>query len=87
MVPGTRPSADVGALVVAFMAASAAGSAVPVPAGLGSTEAALVGVLVAAHVPAAHAVEVVLVFRLITFWLPAGVGVIATRHLRKVRAL
>ena len=87
MVPGPQPHAAVGALLVAFMAASAAGTAVPVPAGLGSTEAALVAVLVATGVPAPHAVEVVLIYRLITFWLPAAAGVIATRHLRQRAAI
>jgi uncharacterized membrane protein YbhN (UPF0104 family) len=87
MVPGPRPAAGLAALVVAFMLGAAAGSAVPVPAGLGSTEAALAAVVVGAALPAAHAVEVVLVFRLITFWLPAVAGVLATRTLYRRRAL
>jgi uncharacterized membrane protein YbhN (UPF0104 family) len=69
------------------MIGAAAGSAVPVPAGLGSTEAALVAVLVGLHVPAAHAVEEVLIFRTLTFWLPAIAGVLATRYLTKRNAL
>ena len=48
---------------------------------------ALTGVLLAAGVPLAHAVEVVLIFRLITFWLPAVAGVLATRHLHRRSAL
>jgi uncharacterized membrane protein YbhN (UPF0104 family) len=87
MVPGTHPSVTFAGLLVAFMIGAAAGSAVPVPAGLGSTEAALVAVLMSAHVPAGHAVEVVMIFRLITFWAPAVVGVFASRRLYRLAAL
>ena len=81
MVPGPTPTVSVGALLIGFMLGAATGSAVPIPAGLGSTEAALVAVLSAAHVPLAHAVEQVLIFRLITFWAPAVVGLFASRPL------
>ncbi len=87
MVPGPRPAAGLGALLIAFLVGAAAGSASPIPAGLGATEAALVAVLVGLHVPAAAAVQQVLIFRLITFWLPALVGIFATRHLRRCSAL
>jgi uncharacterized membrane protein YbhN (UPF0104 family) len=87
MVPGPQPQISTGGLLVAFMAGAAAGNAVPTPAGIGSAEVAFVGVLVAAHVPAGHALEVVIIFRLITFWLPAVVGVLATRHLRRTAAI
>jgi uncharacterized membrane protein YbhN (UPF0104 family) len=87
MTPGPQPQVSIGAIIVAYMVAAAAGTVVPIPAGLGSTEAALVGVLVAAQVPAAHAVQVTLVFRVITFWAPAAIGVLVTRHLRRVGAL
>ena len=87
MVPGPRPNESIGALIVAFMIGSAAGNAVPVPAGLGATEAALTGVLVAAAVPAAHAIEIVLLFRLITFWAPAAVGILTAAALRRRGAI
>ncbi len=87
MVPGPLPKAGLGALVIAFMLGTAAGTAIPLPAGLGSTEAALIAVLVSVHVPAAAAVQQVLIFRIITFWLPAGIGVFATHHLRRQAAL
>lgn len=87
MVPGPQPVAALGALLIAFLVGSAAGSASPLPAGLGSTEAALITVLVDLHGPAAAAVQQVLIFRLITFWLPALVGVFATRYLRRSAAL
>jgi uncharacterized membrane protein YbhN (UPF0104 family) len=87
MVPGPRPAAALGALLIAFMLGVAAGGALPVPAALGTTEAALIAVLVGVHVPAAAAVQQVLIFRIITFWLPAAVGIAATHHLRKRQAL
>ncbi|MEO8887967.1 MAG: lysylphosphatidylglycerol synthase transmembrane domain-containing protein [Jatrophihabitantaceae bacterium] len=87
MVPGPQPQLSTGALLVAYLAASAVGNAVPVPAGLGATELAYIGVLVTAHVPTPQAVEIVVIFRLITFWLPAVAGVLASRQLRRTAAL
>lgn len=81
MLPGPRPQAGLLVLVLAYLLGSAAGNAVPVPAGLGSTEAALVGLLVGLHVPAAHALAEVLVFRLIAFWAPAALGLFLSRRL------
>jgi uncharacterized membrane protein YbhN (UPF0104 family) len=87
MIAGPRPQASLGALLVGFMIGAAAGSAVPVPGGLGSTETALIGILVQLQVPASHAVEEVLIFRILTFWLPAALGLLATRRLHRLRAL
>ncbi|MGX7678617.1 lysylphosphatidylglycerol synthase transmembrane domain-containing protein [Jatrophihabitans sp. DSM 45814] len=87
LVPGPRPVAALGALLIAFMLGTAAGTALPIPAGVGTTEAALIAVLVGMHVPSALAVQQVLVFRVVTFWLPAAVGVFATHHLRRRAAL
>jgi uncharacterized membrane protein YbhN (UPF0104 family) len=87
MIPGPLPHASLGALLIGFMIGAAAGSAVPVPAGLGSTETALVAVLIEAHVAASRAVEEVLIFRVVTFWLPAALGVLALRKLNRRRAL
>jgi uncharacterized membrane protein YbhN (UPF0104 family) len=87
MIPGPRPHASLGALLIGFMIGAAAGSAVPVPAGLGSTETALAAILIEVQVPASYAVEEVLIFRILTFWLPAAVGLLATRRLNRRRAL
>jgi uncharacterized membrane protein YbhN (UPF0104 family) len=87
MVPGPQPTEKLGALLIGFMLAAAAGGVVPTPAGIGATEAAFVAVLVAARVPMIHAVEQVVIFRLMTFWLPAAVGVLATGWLRSRKAL
>jgi uncharacterized membrane protein YbhN (UPF0104 family) len=87
VVPGARPTIAAGGLLVAFMLAAAAGTSVPIPAGLGTTEAALIAVPVPAHVPAGHAVQVGLIFRLLTFWLPAVLGLLALPHLRRHHAI
>jgi uncharacterized membrane protein YbhN (UPF0104 family) len=87
MIPGPRPHTSLGALLVGFMIGAAAGSAVPVPAGVGSTEAALVSILIQVQVPTRYAVEEVLIFRILTFWLPAALGLLAMRQLRRRRAL
>lgn len=86
-LPGHRPDVSVGGLVIGFMVGAAASNSVPIPAGLGATETALIGVLVAADVPTAEAFDEVMIFRLITFWLPALLGIVAARRLRNAGAL
>lgn len=63
--------ARIGAL---FMIANTIGSAVPTPGGVGGLEAALTAALISGGVDAATAGAVVLVFRLLTFWLPTIPG-------------
>ena len=86
-MPGPRPAASIGALMIGFMIAAAASNSLPIPAGLGATEAALIAVLVLAHVPAAQAFEEVMIFRVITFWTPALLGLAVARRLRRAEAL
>lgn len=81
-IPGASPGTHVGLIICAYLLGAAAGNAVPTPAGVGSTEAALVAALVVAHVPASHALQSVLLFRLVTFWAPALAGLPAARALR-----
>jgi uncharacterized membrane protein YbhN (UPF0104 family) len=57
-------------VAVVYLAGAAIGSAAPTPGGLGALEAALVAGLVAASVDQGAALAAVLVFRLVTFWLP-----------------
>ncbi|HTZ42299.1 MAG TPA: lysylphosphatidylglycerol synthase domain-containing protein [Jatrophihabitans sp.] len=87
MVPGRVGHVGAGSLLVGFMFAAAAGNAVPMPAGIGSTETALIAVLVGTGVPTAHAVEVVVVYRILTFWLPPLFGLAAVRRLHRTGAL
>ncbi len=87
LTPAGLPSGDAGALMIGYMVAAAAGNLVPTPGGIGGVDAALVGVLLASGVPLAHAVATVLVFRLITFWAPALLGLCLVRGLRRRGAL
>ena len=57
-----------------YLTGSALGSIIPTPGGLGAVEAALTAGLTAAGVPGAVAVSAVLLFRLLTFWLPVPLG-------------
>lgn len=81
-VPGVRGDAF-GPLLALYLIGATAGAAIPTPAGVGSTEAALIATLAAANVPAAHAAQGVLLFRLMTFWAPIPVGIVSTRLLRR----
>jgi uncharacterized protein (TIRG00374 family) len=75
-----------GAAVV-YLTGSALGSLVPTPGGLGAVEAALAAGLTATGMAAATAVSAVLLFRLLTFWLPVPLGWGAFSYLRRRQAL
>jgi uncharacterized protein (TIRG00374 family) len=57
-----------------YMIANTVGSAVPTPGGVGGIEAALTAVLLSFGVDSATAAAIVLLFRLLTFWLPTVPG-------------
>lgn len=59
---------------VALLVGSAVGSAVPTPGGIGTVEAALVAALTASGQLVTVALPAVLIFRLVTVWLPVPVG-------------
>jgi undecaprenyl-diphosphatase len=69
--------ADLGFL---YLVGSSVGSAVPTPGGVGGVEAALIAVLTGAGVDNAVAAAAVVVFRLVTYWLPVLPGYIALRY-------
>lgn len=76
------------AVGVVFLTGQAIGSLVPTPGGLGAIEIALSGALTTiAHVPVAFALSAVLLFRLLTFWLPIPVGYLAIKYLQRQDAL
>jgi uncharacterized membrane protein YbhN (UPF0104 family) len=81
-VPGV-PTGSVGSLIALYLLGATAGAAVPMPAGVGSTEAALIAALATVHVPATQAATGVLLFRVMTFWAPVPAGVLSTRWLRR----
>jgi uncharacterized membrane protein YbhN (UPF0104 family) len=79
--------AALAAIAVVFLTGNALGSAVPTPGGLGAVEAALTAGLTAAGLPGAAAVTAVLIFRLVTFWLPVAIGWAALNYLQRQDAL
>lgn len=74
-------------LAVAYLAATVAVALVPTPGGIGSVEAALVVALVAVGGAAAVATAVVLVFRLITVWLPLLPGAVTLAALVRLKVI
>ena len=78
------PIAKIG---VVYLTGSAIGSIVPTPGGIGAVEAALTAGLTAAGVPGAAAASAVLLFRLVTFWLPIPFGWAALRYLEREQAV
>ena len=74
-------------IAVVYLTGSAIGSAVPTPGGLGAVEAALSAGLTAAGLPGATAISAVLLYRLVTFWLPVPVGWAALNYLQRHDAL
>lgn len=74
-------------VLAVYLGATALAVASPTPGGLGALEAALVAGLTALRIPAGAAVAGVLVFRLLTFWLPIAPGFIAFRYLQSRKAL
>lgn len=72
-----------GALVALYWVAVAAGTATPLPAFFGVTEAALISGLVLGGYTSLSATVAVLVFRGVTYWLPVPLGLWAGRTLRR----
>jgi uncharacterized protein (TIRG00374 family) len=80
-------SASVASVAVVYLTGSALGSLVPTPGGLGAVEAALTAGLRATGLAGAVAVSAVLLFRLLTFWLPVPAGWVALRYLERRQEL
>ncbi|GAA0945138.1 lysylphosphatidylglycerol synthase transmembrane domain-containing protein [Nonomuraea longicatena] len=78
---------DFTTVAVVFLTANAIGSAAPTPGGLGAVEVALSAGLTVAGVPAELATSSVLLYRLLTFWLPVLPGWAAFTYLQKHAAL
>ena len=70
-------------VTVVTMIGGTLASAAPTPGGVGAVEAALIGGLAAFGVPAAIAVPSVLLYRVLTCWLPVFVGWPVMRWLTK----
>ena len=80
-------SMDLTTVAVVFLTGNALGSAVPTPGGLGAVEGALSLGLTLAGLPAGTATSAVLLFRLLTFWLPVLPGWAAFTHLQRSEAI
>ena len=66
---------------VVYLAGSAISALSPTPGNLGATELAFTAGFVAIGVPPGPALAAVLLYRLLTFWLPILPGLVAYRHL------
>ena len=75
------------AIAVVYLAGSAIGSVAPTPGGLGAVEAALSAGLTAAGLDGTTAVSAVLLFRVVTYWLPVAPGWVAFQYLQRRNAL
>ena len=73
----------VSSAALVYLAGAALASAAPTPGGLGATEAALVAGLAVVSVEQRLAIPAVLLFRLVTFWLPILPGWIALTALQR----
>jgi glycosyltransferase 2 family protein len=80
-------SVSIASIAVVYLTSSAFGAIMPTPGGLGAVEAALTAGLTAAGLPGAAAVSAVLLFRLLTFWLPVPAGWVALNYLERHGAL
>ena len=74
-------------VAVVYLTGSALGSIIPTPGGLGAVEAALTAGLIATGMHGTIAASAVLLFRLLTFWLPVPFGWVALSYLERKQAL
>ncbi|MEV8631039.1 lysylphosphatidylglycerol synthase transmembrane domain-containing protein [Streptosporangium sp. NPDC051023] len=75
------------AVAIVFLAGNAIGSAAPTPGGLGAVEASLSVGLTLSGLPGEVATSAVLLFRLLTFWLPVLPGWASFTYLQRHEAL
>jgi glycosyltransferase 2 family protein len=78
---------SIAVIAVVYLAGATLGQAAPTPGGLGAVEAALAAGLTAGGLDAGIAVSAVLLYRLVTFWLPTIPGYWAFNWLTKKGAL
>ncbi|GAA3375250.1 lysylphosphatidylglycerol synthase domain-containing protein [Streptomyces sannanensis] len=74
-------------VAVVFLTANALGSAAPTPGGVGAVEVALTTALTIAGLSSGIATSAVLLYRLLTFWLPVLPGWLCFNHLTRKGAL
>jgi glycosyltransferase 2 family protein len=74
-------------VAVVYLTGYALGSIIPTPGGLGAVEAALTAGLIATGMHGTAAASAVLLFRLLTFWLPVPFGWAALSYLERHDAI
>jgi len=75
-------------IAVVYLTGNAVGSIVPIPGGIGAVETAMsLGLTAAGLHPGGTAIAAVLLFRTVTFWLPAPAGWAAFNYLQRKGAL
>ncbi|MFF7972073.1 lysylphosphatidylglycerol synthase domain-containing protein [Streptomyces sp. NPDC007905] len=80
-------SLSIASVAVVFLAGNALGSAAPTPGGVGAVEASLTLGLIAVGLPKEVAAPAVLLFRLLTLWLPVLPGWLTFNQLTRKGAL
>ncbi|MGW0595115.1 lysylphosphatidylglycerol synthase transmembrane domain-containing protein [Streptosporangium sp. NPDC002607] len=80
-------SLNFAAVAIVFLAGNAIGSAAPTPGGLGAVELSLSVGLTLSGLSGEVATSAVLLFRLLTFWLPVLPGWASFAHLQRQEAL
>ncbi|MEV7238271.1 lysylphosphatidylglycerol synthase transmembrane domain-containing protein [Streptomyces sp. NPDC051020] len=81
------PQLSYASIAVVFLAGNALGSAAPTPGGMGAVEGALTLGLIAVGLPKEVAAPAVLLFRLMTLWLPVLPGWLCFNRLTRKGAL
>ncbi|MFG2328877.1 lysylphosphatidylglycerol synthase domain-containing protein [Streptomyces sp. NPDC048604] len=84
---GEAETLSFASVAVVFLAGNAIGSAAPTPGGIGAVEGALTFGLVAVGLPLDVATPAVLLYRLLTLWLPVLPGWVCFNWLTKKEAL
>jgi glycosyltransferase 2 family protein len=77
----------IASIAVVYLTGNAVGSIVPIPGGIGAVETAMSLGLTAAGLRGGTAIAAVLLFRTVTFWLPAPAGWAAFNYLQRKGAL
>lgn len=80
-------SLSLASVAVVFLAGNALGSAAPTPGGVGAVEATLTVGLIAIGLPKEVAAPAVLLYRLLTLWIPVLPGWLFFNHLTRKGAL
>jgi uncharacterized protein (TIRG00374 family) len=70
-----------------YLAGASIGQLAPVPGGIGAVEATLIAALTATGLPSGVALSGVLLYRVVTFWIPVIPGWFAFAYLQKQKAI